>query len=111
MPGTVRGQIPAAPRRARLVPRARPARRAPPACRWACPASRSAAVSAVPGPQGAPRNEAVQATVQHATVQHATVQQDTAQTTAVDGAQPAAPPVIAVVGPTGSGKSDLAVSL
>ena len=60
----------------------------------------------MPGPQGAPRNEAVQNAAQQDTVH-----QETAQTAAVTGAQPAAPPVIAVVGPTGSGKSDLAVSL
>ena len=42
-PGTGPRPTPAAPAR-----RAEPVRRASPACRWACPASRSAAVSAVP---------------------------------------------------------------
>lgn len=59
------------------------------------------AASALPGPQGtALADAAATATAQP------TERQD-----ALPGARPAAPPVIAVVGPTGSGKSDLAVSL
>lgn len=70
----------------------------------------------MPGPQGAAHDAATQATpaedtAQQDTARRDTARRDTAQNTAVPGAQPVAPPVIAVVGPTGSGKSDLAVSL
>jgi tRNA dimethylallyltransferase len=53
----------------------------------------------VPGPQGTAQAAA------------AATAQPTERQDALPGAKPATPPVIAVVGPTGSGKSDLAVSL